>query len=226
VAQEGDEEIVKAAEKVYEQARARRDEADLAWSKANAGSPVEGLAAETEQSRELKSRLERQRYQEDVASAEYADRAQALGQGGPEAQEARAAALEARAAKVRAQNLRSRIEQLDQETRRLQAQLQQRTVEIEQLEARRKAAQTALDAAEARVREARASAGARGERLRLIDPGIVPERRSSPNITLNVMAAWLLATVAAAAYLALEFSYRRRQAEDSRHTLHAARHRE
>ena len=47
----------------------------------------------------------------------------------------------------------------------------------------------------ARLREARGDAGYRGERLRIIDPGIVPERPSSPNLPLNLVAALLLGLV-------------------------------
>ena len=55
--------------------------------------------------------------------------------------------------------------------------------------------QAALAAMEARLREARGETGFRGERLKIIDPGIVPERPSSPNLPLNVAAALLLGLV-------------------------------
>ncbi len=228
VNQEGDDDIARATERQYQDAKTKRDEADAEWSRASVRQPVDGLAADTEASQDLKNRLERQLSQEEVAAAEYADRAKALAPGreASSAQEARSAELESRSAKVRADNLRARIQQLDQETRRTQSQLQQRTVRHEQLEARRKSAQIALEAAEARLREVRASTGYRGERLKIIDPGIVPERRSSPNVQLNVMLAWLLATVAALAYLAIEFSYRRNRAGAARFPLPAGRHRE
>jgi uncharacterized protein involved in exopolysaccharide biosynthesis len=228
VNQESDDDIARATERQYQEAKAKRDEADAEWSRASVRQPVDGLAADTEASQDLKNRLERQLSQEEVAAAEYADRAKALAQGrdASNAQEARNAALESRSAKVRADNLRARIQHLDLETRRSQSQLQQRTVQHEQLEARRKSAQIALEAAEARLREVRASTGYRGERLKIIDPGIVPERRSSPNVQLNVMLAWLLATVAATAYLAVEFSYRRNRAGAARFPLTSGRHRE
>ena len=56
---------------------------------------------------------------------------------------------------------------------------------------------------ETRLREARGDAGYRGERLRVIDPGIVPERPSSPNLPLNVAAALLLGLVLPILYLTL-----------------------
>ena len=61
-----------------------------------------------------------------------------------------------------------------------------------------------------RLRDLRATAGTRGERLRVIDPGIVPQRPSSPNVALNVAAALLLTLIAFVGYLTISFSYRRR----------------
>ena len=58
-----------------------------------------------------------------------------------------------------------------------------------------------------RLQEARASAGSRAERLRVIDPGIVPERPTSPNIQLNLIVAVLFALVVSLLYLTLEFAW-------------------
>jgi capsule polysaccharide export protein KpsE/RkpR len=73
-----------------------------------------------------------------------------------------------------------------------------------------KSAQTASEAADARLRELRAAAGNRGERLRVMDPGIVPQRPSSPNVPLNVAASLMLALTASILYLSFAFVMRRR----------------
>jgi uncharacterized protein involved in exopolysaccharide biosynthesis len=65
-----------------------------------------------------------------------------------------------------------------------------------------------LRGVEARLRESRAAAGSRGERLNIIDPGIVPERPSSPNTALNVGAAAFAAFVLAALFILLQATYR------------------
>ena len=72
------------------------------------------------------------------------------------------------------------------------------------------AAETAYRAASARLQEARATAGMRVERLRVIDPGIVPQRPSFPNLPLNVIVAALLALIVSLAYLSIAFGYRRK----------------
>ncbi len=64
-----------------------------------------------------------------------------------------------------------------------------------------------------RLRELEATAGYRSERLNLLDPGVVPERPSSPNLPLNLLAALGLALSLSWLYLTLEFGLRRRTAE-------------
>ena len=59
----------------------------------------------------------------------------------------------------------------------------------------------------------------RGERLRIIDPGIVPERPSSPNIPLNVLAALFLGLVLPVIYLTLQMSYQEQRAGSRRSVL-------
>jgi len=51
-----------------------------------------------------------------------------------------------------------------------------------------------------------------GERLQIIDPGIVPERPTSPNVPMRVAAALLVGLVAPVIYLTLELSYRTQRA--------------
>jgi hypothetical protein len=63
-------------------------------------------------------------------------------------------------------------------------------------------------AAEMRLQEIRSTAGYRAERLKIFDPGMVPERPSWPNIPLILIAAVLVALVASLLYLTFEFNYR------------------
>jgi uncharacterized protein involved in exopolysaccharide biosynthesis len=71
-------------------------------------------------------------------------------------------------------------------------------------------AEAAYQAAAARLRDASAMSGTRAERLRVIDPGIVPQRPSFPNLPLNVIAAIFIALVGTIAYLSVAFSLRRK----------------
>ena len=98
----------------------------------------------------------------------------------------------------------------------------ERWVRGEQLSSERAAAQAALESAETHLQEARSAQGYRGERLRIIDPGIVPERPSSPNLPLNVLVALFAAVILSLVYLALEVSYTEQRAESNRRSMRVA----
>jgi len=83
-----------------------------------------------------------------------------------------------------------------------------RSMHIGMAQTQRDAARGSFEAAQRRLQEARLGAGYRGERMTIIDPGVVPERPSSPNIPLNLVIALLISLVAALFYLALDFNYR------------------
>jgi len=61
--------------------------------------------------------------------------------------------------------------------------------------------------------------GPRDERLTILDPGVVPERPSAPNVAANVLAAVLLGVVLPLAYLALAFGFQQNRAESRRSAM-------
>jgi capsular polysaccharide biosynthesis protein len=79
----------------------------------------------------------------------------------------------------------------------------------EALQTDQKAAQTAFETTSARLNDIVATAQLRGERLRLIDPGIVPQEPSSPNLPLNLAASLMLSSMGSLIYLVISFSYQR-----------------
>jgi uncharacterized protein involved in exopolysaccharide biosynthesis len=97
---------------------------------------------------------------------------------------------------------------------------------VQEMDRQRRIAQDQADAAARRLQEARAVIGFRGERLKIIDAGIVPERPSFPNIPLNAAAAFLLATLCSLAYLTLAFAIARRTRTPERPQLRVAGGRE
>ena len=74
--------------------------------------------------------------------------------------------------------------------------------------AQRDAARAAVYAAVEHLVQVRSTAGGRGERLKIIDPGVVPQQPSWPNIPLMLLVAVLVALVGSLLYLTLEFNYR------------------
>jgi uncharacterized protein involved in exopolysaccharide biosynthesis len=94
----------------------------------------------------------------------------------------------------------------------------------QQAESQLRSAQETYDAASRRVSEAESARGAHGEMLRLIDPGIVPQRPSSPDLPLNVVGALLAALLAVLAWTAVAFGIERRHsAPHARSPLRMAR---
>ena len=83
------------------------------------------------------------------------------------------------------------------------------------MEAEVRAAQTAWEDATTRLNNTLSSPQLRGQRLRLIDPGTVPQRPASPDLWLNTAAALFASLIGAFGFLMLRFGYVRLQRERS-----------
>jgi uncharacterized protein involved in exopolysaccharide biosynthesis len=147
--------------------------------------------------------------------AEY--EAQAKLQAGSEAGGQTAASIPQAIASTRA-----RIGVLDQKEQSLEREgqkraqiLEHRKHERESLELEFHAARTLYEQASTKNSDILSSASFRGERLEIIDPGIVPERPSFPNLPLNVFVAFSISILGWLCYVALSFSYSRTTATRS-----------
>ena len=112
----------------------------------------------------------------------------------------------ARGVEREAAELQKRLRETEDASTRLPS-----TQHRDQVEADRKAQIAELAALEARLREVHSDAGYRGERLQIIDPGIVPERPSSPNLTLNLGVALFMSLALSILYLTFEMIWRERR---------------
>jgi uncharacterized protein involved in exopolysaccharide biosynthesis len=209
------------------EARSRLEVANLASRQTGSREPLEGLKSRIESAEELRSKLQEELLAAQLNIADSEDREKALAQ---EAQNAthNHGALEAdreqlRSDRLRAERLRGQIAGLDREIETTRALLAARSIRQEELAAERKSALAALEATENRLREARSLAGYRGERLRIIDPGVVPDTPSSPNIPLNLGVALLMSFIVAVLLVSIEFSYRLYKAESLRRELRTGR---
>ncbi len=195
---EGDQELLQSIERQAAETRAHVDELDAAWSHMLAAEPVQELASAQENAAMLHSDLEEQIVNADMHASEAAQ-----------------STTHSRSAELRRQ-----VEMLDRQTAEREKLLAARTAHRDKLDAERKAAQTALTAMEGRLREARSDVGYRGERLKVIDPGIVPERPSSPNVPLNLVAALLLGAVLPVLYFTLEMAWQEQRSSGRRTVFH------
>jgi len=201
VASEGDRELTDDAAAQLQPAKQARDQLEAEWSRLTAAEPVETLRGEIEALELRQLSGERELLDAETRVAEYGGRQDASGQLAP--------------ARARAEYLRSQLKRLEQELAAKRALLAQRSARRDELETRRRSAQAAYEATLARARDIRSSAGYRGERLKLIDPGIVPEKHSSPKPVLNIGAAVLFAFVVSLVYVSFVFAYSPRKAESA-----------
>ena len=193
VSREGDQELAAEAEKQAADVRSRLQKIEQAWADASTHEPVEQLQAELDSDEQLRAALKRELAEYEVLSE-----------------------------KGKADQYRRQLDSLQRQIAPKQKLLATRSARMEQLTSERTAAQAAAKAAENRLQEVRSALGSRGERLRIIDPGIVPERPSSPNILLNMVIALFAALVLSAFYLVVEMSYVAERAESNRRSLRVA----
>ncbi len=203
VSLEGNRDLTQAIEKEAADARARLRESEAVWASMIAQRPVDQLEEEIQGDSILKSSLQRQLLRAELDASDPQER-------------------EAAGARTRAETLRKQLAQAGQDMTEKENLLAQRMAERDRLGADRTASQTAYSAVETRLGQMRGDLGYRGEHLRIIDPGIVPERPSSPNIPLNVFAALLLGIVAPVIYLTLELSYQTQRSSARRSALRVA----
>jgi uncharacterized protein involved in exopolysaccharide biosynthesis len=133
------------------------------------------------------------------------------------------AAVAADRERIRAQIAASRVRIAELERQRaaagteLQAKgalLGKREFRLDNLRQEQKFARAELEAAMTRLNEITAAAGLHGERLKIIDPGIVPERPSFPNRPVLVLAAMVISGVLGLIYLAVAFHFGRPRIHD------------
>jgi capsule polysaccharide export protein KpsE/RkpR len=215
LANEGDQDLIHSLEAEENRARVRLEQVDAAWAQLLLAEPVEDLQAAISNASDLRAKLQEQA---SGAQLEIADAAEREKQGpASELPQVRADRSEAQA---RAEEIRKQVDALDRQDREREKLLAARIAHRDQLEAERKSQQAGLSAIESRLTQARADAGYRGERLRIVDPGIVPERPSSPNTSLNIAAALLLGFTLPVLYFAVEINFQEVRA-NARHGVHA-----
>ena len=199
---EGDRDLVEGIDHQARDARANLTTVDAAWARLLAEEPVEALQAAMSHAADLRSTVQQQMQSTELEIADSGERQKYL----TAAQQADAR-QEAADASARLEEMRKQLQDIDRQNSEREKLLALRIAHRDKMEADRKDAQAALASLEARLREARGEAGYRGDRLKIIDPGVVPERPSSPNLPLNVAAALLLGLALPILYLTLAMSY-------------------
>jgi uncharacterized protein involved in exopolysaccharide biosynthesis len=210
----GDQDLLREVERQEKEIRDRLKNVEDAWAASLANEPINQLQADLKSAADLRASLDQQ-----IASVqqEIADAAEREAHGS--AAELPEIRKETSNAHARMDEMQRQLAALEKQTAPQEKTLATRQAHRDQFDADRKSAQAALAAIQARLRDARGDAGYRGERLRVIDPGIVPERPSSPSLVLNVLAALLLGLVLPVLLLTLQMGYEEQRAGGRRSAL-------
>ena len=187
--------VAKAAETTFTSAQTRLAAALHASEEAAKTPGTEALTADLDGQRELKYYVDR-----DLGDARTALADVAFWESAPQT---------SGAARARLADLEARSQTLTQAIAAGGARLELAKQKHDAVDAEVLAARQDFESAQAKLSDIHAAAAFRGERLDVFDPGIVPQRPSSPNTPLNVLAALLLSFIASMFYLAYRFGYER-----------------
>jgi len=210
---EADEAMIEDAGKEAENMKVRLNEAETAWQKVAEAHSTEALRSEISENSFLKSHIEEQLLDEQTGLADSETREKRLPDTSPQASDATdqpdQVRRESPASRARAELLRRRIMELTRATDEKSAALAQQIAREQDLQAVLGAARASYEAAARRLADLRAVRGTRAEWLRVVDPGIVPQRPSSPNVPLILIGAASLAIFGSLLYLTISFSVAR-----------------
>jgi uncharacterized protein involved in exopolysaccharide biosynthesis len=170
--QQGDREFRAEAEQQYSSAKTRVDAAQRAWNTNPDQVTAESLRSEIFADEQLRDGLTKELTELEV--------------GDPDTTGADASRIVA---------YHRRLTALNEAIASKRTQLATVTARVESLESDLTSAKRAFASSETRLQELRSAAGYRGERLRIIDPGIVPEHPSSPDLILNLVISLMAGAI-------------------------------
>ena len=197
------------ARRQLEEALVKLDRARDVWTKRVTDDPVETLREEINSLVELDQRFRRNIAEAQAAAAEYEVRAKAGGSGDNAKRDAEFMQQESASHLARAQELEKQVQQVRSSIRERDLLLGKRTAARDLAESQLKLAQNSFDAATKLFENVESSIGFAGDRLKVIDPGIVPQNPSQPKKALNAMLAVSVAFLGSLAYLTLAYNIQR-----------------
>jgi uncharacterized protein involved in exopolysaccharide biosynthesis len=202
--------LVEIAQNQADAAKAKLDETQTALAKETAAQPIESLKPELESMIDLQYGLKRMQAESAADAAEYESLAK--GSSGTESSEEKSEqeAYRRRSAsmRIRETSARNQAAELEKQISAKSTRLAERQSRQRKLEEDLAHVQRVHDAASKRAQDLKASLGLSGERLKIIDPGGIPERPSEPRTGLRVAAALGIAMLASVVYLSFSYGFR------------------
>lgn len=188
VNQEADQKLIDEAQLRRDHVRKELDEIEAEWTRILREQPVEDLASRVDGLELRQASLERNIVDLQAKGA---------------------------ASSASLQNLIDQRTSVEKELAQASAELGRRRAARERATDRRAQVRAQYQEAQRQLDAAFSTAGYRGERLQLIDPGIVPEQPSSPNLALNVIAAGMLGLFLSLAAVTVQFALRTAPVQDA-----------
>jgi hypothetical protein len=215
---EADEAIIRDAAAAAETMQTRLSDAETAWQTAAGAHSAEALRLEVSDLSFLRSRVEEELLDEQAdlagqAEAQRVRRAPPSGLGTGSCRTPFCAGSSEdqpdQARRARVELLQRRIGELTLAVDQKSAALARQTAREEDLQAVLTAARASYQASVQRLADLQLARGSRSEWLRVVDPGIIPQRPSSPNLPLMLIGAASLALFGSLLYLTISFSLTR-----------------
>ncbi len=201
---QSDQDLVDNAQHDLEDAGARVKRAEEALNQETVRSPIETVRAEVDNLVELRARVRKDLLAANVDVADYL----AQQKDAPAAEEARLR-VDLESARARAATLEKQAADLEREIASKETTIAEWHAKLDRLGNELGLARGTYKSVDNRITETRASAGMRTERLRVIDPGIVPQRPSFPNTPWNVVGAGVIAAIGSWIFITVAFNVRR-----------------
>jgi uncharacterized protein involved in exopolysaccharide biosynthesis len=186
------------------------------YNAAAAGGTQEVLADEVRDLSDLKGRLNEQLAAANTSLAEFSARAGVQSKGfAPEFDTSASREnlqQEIAAARARATALAEQIATVNRDLTQKAAALAAARARTDRSQDQLRAADAGFEAMSRRANELAGSSGLRTEQLRIIDPGIVPQQPSFPNLPLFSGGALLISTMLCLAWLSLRYGLEQQRA--------------
>ncbi len=213
---ESNQDIALEPQRTYDAAEAR-----LAAAKKNADrfartSNLEDTAKQVAAASDLKAEVQAGMVRARAELADYLARREAPQPANIDEGQPGWTQLEIAGTRARLQDLQNQDRQLQQLLSEKELLLQNLTQTRDSLDDELKSARVSEETANAKLGDVRSSAAFRGVRLKVLDPGIVPQRPSSPNIPVNMVVAFVFSIIGCIAFLAFRVAaerYRRSAAD-------------
>lgn len=206
---ESSEELLVEARRAMESAENRLRTAEQNRDRVAQTEGVEVLQNQVTDTNALLLSIEQELGKTRAALADAEAEARTLQGSGEPADRTMFTAREVDAMRARVASLEAQVASLAKTSADATTVLEGRKQRREPLDNELRVARADYEVAKNKLVDVQSSSAYHAERLEIMDPGVIPEHPSSPNILLNVMLAALVSLVLSVGYLAMRFGYSR-----------------